>query len=1332
MNRADDPDILQSVMLHDRHRLLRQWRRLSSHGAPEAIAQWHRRAEQSRRLCEQRAASVPAVHYDSQLPIVAHREQILATLQQRQVIVVCGETGSGKSTQLPKFCLEAGLAARGIIGHTQPRRLAARAVASRLAEELGTDVGSLVGYKIRFSDMTAPTTLVKVMTDGIVLAETQSDRFLEQYSCLIVDEAHERSLNIDFLLGYVKRLRSQRRDLKIIITSATIDPQRFAEHFADEAGPAPIIEVSGRNYPVEVRYRPLTDVDDEPEGLQRAIASAVEELQAEGAGDTLVFLPTERHIRQTSKYLRGMLTQRGWSQRYEILPLYARLNEADQNKIFHPGSQTRLILATNVAESSITVPRIRYVIDSGQVRINRYAPRSKVQRLPIEAVSQASANQRTGRCGRLGPGICIRLYSEEDFNQRPKYTTPEIRRSDLAAVLLHSLMLALGPLEEFPLMDQPSGEALRDAQRTLRELGAVDDGGRLTPLGRKLGGLPCDPRIGRILLEAAERRCLNDMLIIAAALECPDIRRRPEARQAEADQAHRRFADPQSDFLGLLRLWRFCNHLQKSLSRSRFRRAMEENFLSLPGYWQWRETIQQLRDLMRRAGMPGDDATMELPPLGASDHGIGTIEGSEKAGAGKHRHRRGTHRPPWPGGYEAIHRSLLAGLLRGVAMRREGGEYLAAGGLTARLWPGSGLCSTPPSWAVAAELVETGQRYLRTVAAVDRLWIEEAGSPLLKHRYTDPHWSKKTGSAMVYRSSTLFGLPVVTRRRVPLAPVDPTAARALFIEEGLVAGQLQCEEAFYRHNQEMLADVVELVHRTRQTTGIADRYDLIAFYQQRLPPEVVDMKSLRRWLHHCGASPEPNRLYFRAEDLVRSDAGLDRVDREFPNVIDLAGASYPLRYRFEPGEERDGVTMQVPSTALRQLDEQLLEWFVPGHLVEKIHFLIRALPKSVRTALVPANEKAQQLADAVRPHAYTAPFLPTLAKAMSVLTGETIHPSMFDRSKVPDYLRFRMEVIDTEGRPLASGRNLEILQHQCAPANAEIDLPDTRIVAQAAGGTITLSDFAGVPQPAIVQQAGVRSQVFPALVDCEDHVEWRWLDNPRDAEHRTFQGWVRLFSQHYRRQLRRHIDHLPTIDQAALKLAYWLPGRDVREEVQLLTARIAFLEGQAMPQSREDVERLAAESVRRISVAVQDVSRWLPKLSEHAHGVRALLESVPASWREVEEDVHQQLAALFGNDWMRTTAWTYLQEFPRYLQAIRLRFERLQSAGLEKDRRAVASVSMLLDRYREAVAQCGAARVPTELETARWMIEEYRVAQFAQRLGTRMKVSEKRILQLLT
>ncbi|MDZ4778759.1 MAG: ATP-dependent RNA helicase HrpA, partial [Planctomycetia bacterium] len=952
---ADRSAEIANAMLADQFRLRRRWEALRERakrgeGADDGLAKWVADLERSVARRQARAERVPSVQYDDALPISAKREEIAAAIREHQVVILCGETGSGKSTQLPKICLELGRGVAGWIGHTQPRRIAARSVASRIAQELNSPLGRDVGFKIRFTDSTSPETYIKLMTDGILLAESQHDRFLEQYDTLIIDEAHERSLNIDFLLGCLHRLLPKRRDLKLIITSATIDTARFAEHFASSRGPAPVVEVSGRTYPVDVRYRPMVDDDaqDDPDWM-RAVLDAVDELLELPPGDILLFMPTERDIHEIAKALRGRLLHSAGKQTTEILPLYARLSGKEQDRVFQPHSGRRIVIATNVAESSLTVPGVRYVIDPGVARISRYAPRSRMQRLPIEPISRASADQRKGRCGRIGPGVCIRLFSEEDYQSREQFTAPEIQRTNLASVILQTLALNLGDIEEFPFLDPPKVGVVRDGYHTLFELGAIDAENRLTSLGRQLARLPVDPRIARMIVAGHAEGCLNELLVIAAALETQDPRERPMEKQQSADEAHAKFANADSDFLSYLAIWDFFHQLKHTLSGSQLRKACHTNFLSYNRMREWIDVHQQLLRLTGDAGM--------------------------KSG-------------PRRDDSAAIHRSLLSGLLANSGFRADEGEFTMAGGVKFQLWPGSGLRASKPKWLVAAELVETNRRYLRCAARINPTWLETLAAHLVTRTYHDPHWSRESGAVMCYEKVTLWGLPIVPRRSARYSVVNAAWSREMFIRSALVEGDWETQAPTLIHNRVLLEELQAQQAKLRKRDLLKSEEEQFEYYDHRIPADVTDGQRFIKWLREAERA-QPKLLWMTKEDLLRP-AAMEVADADFPTSLEIDGVSLPLEYHLEPGSAQDGITLTVPREAVGQIDPHRLGWLVPGLAPDKIVALIKSLPKDLRRALVPAPDMAKRVVAELK--FGQGAFLNEVAALLSRFGGQRLRP----------------------------------------------------------------------------------------------------------------------------------------------------------------------------------------------------------------------------------------------------------------------------------------------------------------------------------------------------
>jgi ATP-dependent helicase HrpA len=1298
---------IASAMQADRHRLrnmLRAVRKAEEVGRPpnEQLDKLLKQIDESARKREARQALVPRLLYDETLPIVAQRNEIAAAIREHPVVVVCGETGSGKSTQLPKICLEIGRGVAGLIGHTQPRRIAARSIASRLAEELSTSVGQKVGFKIRFTDATGPQTLIKVMTDGVLLAESQHDRFFDQYDTLIIDEAHERSLNIDFLLGYLKRLLAKRDDLRVIITSATIDAERFAAHFA--MPPAPIIEVSGRAYPVEVFYRPLVQEDGEDQiDPIRGVADAVEEICRLGGGDVLVFLPTERHILEASHKLRGRNLPGG---RPDILPLYARLSTAEQNRVFQSHSGRRIVLATNVAESSLTVPGIRFVVDTGTARVSRYSARSKLQRLPIERISQASADQRKGRCGRIGPGICIRLFDEDDFLSRDKFTSPEIQRTNLAAVILQLLALDLGSIDEFPFLDPPRAESIRDGYKTLYELNAIDDQRKLLPLGRQLARLPVDPRIGRMVIEADREHCLADVLIIAAALEIQDPRERPADRQQDADNAHAQWADPDSDFLSWLKLWDFIHHLKQQTTRGQFRKACQQNFLSEVRLREWQDVHRQLLEMVEQVG----------------------LRVGKRRWAGSHR----TPSPPAPlprgerganaDTYAAIHRALLAGLLSSIANRGEANEYTAAGGGKFQLWPGSGAFASKPKWIVAAEMVETTRRYLRTVARIDPDWIEPLATHLVTRNHSDPHWDRRAGGAMAVEKVSLFGLTIVPRRRVRFTTIDPKVSRQLFIQHGLVAGEFDTKAEFFHHNQRLVGEIEQLAAKTRRRELIVEPQLVADFYEARLPRTVVDSPSLDRWRPE--AEKQNRRLLFLTEADLLGNQSATVPAEEYPADLQIDRLKLPLIYHFEPGAEQDGVTVTVPRAGLAQLSEERLGWLVPGLVADKIEALIRSLPKATRRSIGAAPEVARRIAGQIA--FASAPLLSLVATALTKESGERITAEMFDLDRLPLHLRMKIRVIDDGGKTVIEGRDLETIREQLGeesgPPLVQTSSPWHR-------DGIIKWDFGPLPDHVDLHVGGLTLTKYPAVVDAGHSVNLRLCDTAVEARRLTRLGILRLFVLAEHRELKAQVKWLPQIERIRLFAAPLCTSQPIDDQlIDLLASRSLEAAGE-LPRDPDSFEAQRLIGRRHIVPSIQEVTKLVLPLFTNYHEVRLELEqSRPANCQLVLSDIRSQLAGLLPERYLVQTPWNRLIHLPRYLLAIGRRLKRLNSGGLERDRKQISILEprQLALQTKVDVKDWGEIDEP-QLAEYRWMLEELRVSLFAQELGTSVPVSPSRL-----
>ena len=1339
-----DGESLDDALRIDRFRLLRLKKKLSAEAFQSKLAQ-------SVAQHEKRKAANPRLEYPEELPISAHRQDIVQLIRDRQVIVVCGETGSGKSTQLPKFCLEAGLGREAMIGHTQPRRLAARSIATRLSEELDTQLGNLVGYQVRFGDQTTPETLIKLMTDGILLAETQSDRFLDAYDAIIIDEAHERSLNIDFLMGYLRQLQGKRPDLKIIITSATIDADRFAEHFADEEGPAPIVNVEGRGFPVETRYLPWEEVASEvtaPYDLSRHVIAGIDSLSGSstgGAGDTLVFLPTERDIRFVSHRVSGHFTRKGMDGRVDLLPLYARLPQKEQQKIFQPsGNRRRIIFATNVAESSLTVPGIHCVVDAGTARISRYSPRSKVQRLPIEPVSRASADQRAGRCGRVGPGICVRLFSQDDYESRDNFTTPEIRRTNLASVILKTKTLRIGRLEDFPLLDPPRPEAIREGVRTLVELGAMDDRQDLTDIGWKLGYMPVDPRVGRIILAADENGVLPEILPIAAALEIPDPRDRPPEKQQAADEAHSQFADPRSDFLSWLRLWRYYENSREEYSRNKLTRVLRKQFLSPNRMREWSDIYRQLKDT----------AATSLNDRKRGDRK------SKRRKIGAVRFIEDDSRLVDDAKYDAIHQSLMTGLLSSIATIGDKNEYLGAGGLKLHLWPGSGVFDAKPKWIVAAELVETTRQYARTVARIQPQWIEKIAAHLLKRSYSEPHWGGKAGGAFCYERVTLYGLPIVARRRVPLPPLDPGTSRDLLIEHGLVASLLKTNAKFVRHNKHLLEQITALAAKTRRRDLVIDSYTIERFYQARLPADICDrgrLESLAKkidepswtkkltsaadvsaWLQTPPTEITDNTsLYMNPSDLI--DVKVDEISQnDFPDELSVGGSRLPLEYRFEPGSEKDGVSLKIHQAALSQISDDRLGWLVPGLLHKKLVSMIKSLPKRIRRNLIPAADVAQSILDELHESQdadlYTVQFMPAVCQAMSRRADMTITDHDFQAEKLDDHLQFLIQVVDDTGETIATGRRAAPLQQQIGFADTVVSDDSNQIDdASWSRDSMTTFDIDDLPKEILRERGGVRVAQYPGLVDQGDTVATRLFSDQVSAEASTRLGLMRLYAIANRKELRSQVRHLPSWEQAKIKLTGVVSSGEMESSLVDLLARIAFVENQPIVRTPREFESRRTNRIERIAKATQEVATWLTALADAYFDARRQLESANKNKNGVAiGDIRSQIKWLMPPDFLSFTPWQWLKHYPRYLKAIAYRLDKLGSGSAARDDESYRQIADLHHQWLVSMPEQDQNATAQAASEFRWMVEELRVSLFAQPLGTSVKVSAKRCEKLLS
>ena len=1199
------------------------------------------------------------IRYDPALPIVARREDIRAAVERSPVVIVCGETGSGKTTQLPKMLLEMG---RARIGHTQPRRIAARSVAARIAEELGAELGGLVGCKVRFHDQVGPRTAIKLMTDGILLAETQGDRELSAYDTIILDEAHERSLNIDFLLGYMKRLVQRRSDLRVLVTSATIDAERFSRHFND----APVIEVSGRLYPVEVRHRPVAgdSEDTTRDEEEAALADAVDELCREGAGDILVFLPGEREIRDATDTLR-----RHGVRHAEILPLYARLSAAEQDRVFKPAGARRIVLATNVAETSLTVPRIRYVVDTGDARVKRYSYRNKVEMLRVEPISQAAARQRAGRCGRVANGVCVRLYSEEDFAKRPQFTDPELLRSSLASVILRAKSLDLGEVADFPFLDPPAPRAIADGYALLQELGAVDEGNQLTAIGAQLARLPLDPRVARMLVAAREQGCVAQVRVIAAALSVQDPRERPLDKAAAADERHARFAHERSDFLALLKL--------AQLFDQKMERACRENFLSVPRMREWRDVAGQLARTLRELGWEESTIDAERPE-----------------------------------GYRAIHRALTAGLLGNIGMRDEPeASYSGARGIKFWIHPGSGV-KKPGRWVAAAELVETTRLFARTVAQIEPRWLEEIGGHLIKRTHHDPQWDARRGEVIALERGTLYGLPVYTNRRVAYGPIEPHAAHEIFIREALVRGELETRAPFLAHNRRLVAEIERLEHKSRRPDILVDEELIHAFYEERVPPHIYNAAAFEQW--RVGAERADKRLLFLArEELMRHEAA-GITTENFPPELLLGPNRFALQYHFEPGSPRDGVTMTVPLALLNQVPVHRTQWLVPGLLKEKVRALAKALPQRLRHKLGPLDEFAEAFYTSVEPS--DTPLASALARYVRAEHNIELPVDALRPDAVPPHLRMNFRVLDDDGRQRAVGRDLAEIKRTLG-AETQALLQEEAPVDE--GERYTGWTMGELPEIMEIRRAARTLVGYPALVDAGDAVTLQVFDSPEAARAAHAHGVRRLLAIAFRERIR-------DLERALAKERTLAP---FAQDVVRAALERTFL-AESLPMTQTDFARRVDEGRSRFTLITQEIARSAAQIQAERAALEKRLAALERAFPHAVNDIRAQLARLLAPGWIARTPWERLQHLPRYLKAAALRLEKLR-ADPSRDQRLAAELGALEQPYsRELAARSRNGELKPELVQFGWLLEELRVSLFAQELRTPVPVSVKRLAKL--
>lgn len=1315
-------------MLADRFRLrsqLHQAQSQISQNKPieKSLAEVARKIQQSQAKYQQRLSNLPKPEYPPELPVSGKKVEIAEAIQKNQVVIICGETGSGKTTQIPKICLELGRGVAGLIGHTQPRRIAARSVASRIAQELLSPLGEVVGYKVRFNDKLSEGSYVKLMTDGILLAETQGDKFLNAYDTIIIDEAHERSLNIDFLLGYLKQLLPKRPDLKVIVTSATIDADRFSKHFNG----APVIEVSGRTYPVEIRYRPLgkagfrtketgepenaqfdaddetifgiarkaktearwLEEDDEEEAIEEAIMDAADDLLWQGDGDILVFLPGEREIRDTAEHLRKYQGRSSKLKHIEVLPLFARLSIEDQQKIFRPHSSRRIVLATNVAETSLTVPGIKYVIDAGLARMNRYSTRAKVEQLQIEKISQAAAKQRAGRCGRVSNGICVRLYSETDFDGRPEFTEPEILRSSLASVILRMAALRLGDVTDFPFIEPPSTRLIADGYLLLQELGAVDSKRQITETGLQLAKLPLDPRVGRMILAAKRENCLSEILIIASVLSMQDPRERPMDKREAADNAHSKFAAEHSDFMSYLKIWDFYdNALKTKKSNKDLLNQCHANFLSFLRLKEWRELHGQIKQITEE---------LEL--------------------------KLNTE----PANFEQIHKALLAGLLGNIGFKDgDNDSYAGARGIRFFVAPGSTLKKTRPKWVIAAELVDTSKLYARCVAKIEPDWIEPLARGLTESQYSDPRWDRKMGMVNAWERVSLYGLTIIPKRRVHYGPINPQESREIFIREALANGDFDTKSVFFTANERLIAEVEELEHKARRQDVLVDEHQLFAFYDSKIPADIFNAASFEKWRE--GAEKlNPKLLYLTRDDLMRH--GADAITAvQFPEKMLLSGIDgkqsieIPLKYRFEPNHILDGVTATVPLALLNQLDPTATEWLVPGMLREKLTYLVKALPKNFRRVCVPVPEFVTGFLD--QNSIGQAPIKPLLAAHIQRVT--TLKIGVEDWvDETPAHLLMNFSVVDDAGRELAMGRDWRALQKQLGQA-AQLTFRNTSPDIEKTG--LKQWDFGDLPQTLSFERDGLKVTGYPALEDNIDSVSVKLFDTAIEADANLRKGVCRLMRFELKEQIKQLEKSLPNFNQYALTFRSIMSPDDLREDMITAIADRAFIGEDELPRTNADFMKLKARARTRLPAVSQAIVRQVQAVATEYQLLINMQAKMPTTVNRLKRDVEQQMHGLVYKNCFTQTPWEYLQHIPRYLKALNLRIQK-QPANPDRDGKNAASVGLIWQKWQDKMnsLQQSHLNIPPALQDFRWLIEELRVSLFAQELKTPLPISSKRL-----
>ncbi len=1261
-------DRIDLCMIRDRFRFSRELR------GEKNRANLAEKIKRSVRLAERREATRPTCSYPEILPISKKVKELSEVIKNNQVVIVAGETGSGKTTQLPKICLDIGRGIFGTIGHTQPRRVAARTVANRIAEELNVKFGAQVGYQVRFTDQSNPETHIKVMTDGILLAETVNDRFLEAYDTLIIDEAHERNLNIDFLLGYIKRILPKRPDLKVIITSATIDLERFSKHFDN----APVVEVSGRTYPVEVHYRPISEstrTQDTDELMIQGILETLHEIlqmerQQTESGDVLVFLSGEREIRELARLIR-----RSDLKNLEVLPLYSRLSVAEQNKVFQRHQQRRVVLATNVAETSLTVPGIRYVIDPGYARISRYSYRSKVQQLPIEPISRASAEQRKGRCGRLSDGVCFRLYSEEDFIGRPEFTQPEILRTNLASVILRMLQLHLGDMSKFPFVEKPDQRQINDGFHLLNEIQAVDKHRKITRLGKEVAGFPIDLKLARMLVEAGRSGCLKEMLVIASALSVQDPRERPHEHQQAADEAHRIYWHEQSDFMALVNIWESYEEQRQTLTQNQLRKYCRKKYLSFMRMREWRDVHRQLHLMCR-----------ELKLKENRD----------------------------PSDYVSIHRALLSGLLGNIGEKTDDHEYTGARNRKHYIFPGSSQFKRQPKWILSSELVETSRLFARNVAQIDSNWIEPLARHIVKRNFFEPHFDPEKGQVFVYEEVSLYGTVIVKKRQVDFASVNAVQAREIFIQEGLVSQRLETKAAFYRHNNLLISDVEKLESKSRKRDILVDLYALYEFYDQRLPANVVSEIELEQFRKVVEAKT-PKLLFLDKEMLMKQQVSLS--EKLYPNSIKIADADLKLEYHFDPQHEDDGVSVNVPVAILRQVSRAQIDWIIPGLLREKCLALIKSLPKSLRKNFVPAPDYADKIVENLE---YDGRELTAvLSEKLLRFTGVKVPEDSFGPEGLDPHLRMNIRVVDEAGKVLGTGRNLLRLVDQFA-REAALGFSQRNIHPIEKTGLVDWS-FGDLPQQIVIEQAGLQIKGYPAIVDKGDSVSIEVLDNQAAADFHKQKGVLRLVMLQLNEQRKYVEKHIPGFDKFALFYATRGSRKELLDFAVSAIFRYTFIEDKSAVTNEAEFRHRLGEK-QNLLETMNHVGRLLEIVLRKSLVIEKQLTLTVTDLKHAAyDDIRQQLERLLEPGFLSTVPLRWLDQYPRYLKAIEYRMDRLQSNSA-RDKAGLDELSAYSRRLFEMDQP-----QPQALQQYRWMLEEFRVSLFAQPVGTSMPVSGKRL-----